>query len=682
MNKKIFFAAILFYVFSHNALLAQQDSLKCNGDLIMLLSDELFAVQPDWLSGDLTYTPLQASPPLEEGKHYNAIAYRKTDNSIYGVDYSSPPYTLLFKINAEGYRQIVDTLFFEMGYYRGITAGGITKDQRYLVLIRNMYTKTGISIGTGGFADPSLPNLMYLVDLESADYAFSTIELTATGPNAGVRIGDIAIDPTTGIGYAHDYFTNRIVTIDPMTGALDNSSFPEITIPSEDQTVGGLMFTPFGQLVGHELDMGTEFLVYLNKDNGTLESKIVKDSIINNHHTDGCSCPYTLALEQRVMPDTVFNCQSFEVSCKIAYWLEAAQEGVVFRDSFPDGFIVEEVIRNPYEGDVMGIGTSSFMIRDFTPLNRGIDSIVLRVAVPEGIEPATYFCQASLSGLDLTELNEKRRTVYSDFPLSGTKEDATPITVLTAQDYQNYREYIICPDSSVLLSAAPISLVDQLGFQWEDGSTAPLLEVDMPGSYQVTITDGCGESIINIEVQNGTIDLDLGPDIEIEAGDSLTLDPDVTSDFSITNYYWSTQDTSEMSCLNCFTPVVNPLGDETAYVFIAENTPGCKASEEIIIRLLRNVYGPSAFSPNLDGINDVFYLHSAYPIRIEAFQVFNRWGGLCFDKSQAFTNSSADGWDGKVKGELAESGTYVWHAVLVYEGGYKYELSGEVTLVR
>ncbi|MBN9384943.1 MAG: gliding motility-associated C-terminal domain-containing protein [Chitinophagaceae bacterium] len=64
---------------------------------------------------------------------------------------------------------------------------------------------------------------------------------------------------------------------------------------------------------------------------------------------------------------------------------------------------------------------------------------------------------------------------------------------------------------------------------------------------------------------------------------------------------------------------------------------------------------PSAFSPNGDGVNDVFRIPPGITLQLKEFSIFNRWGGRVF--------SSRDinkGWDGKIDGRPAQTGTYAF----------------------
>jgi gliding motility-associated-like protein len=86
-----------------------------------------------------------------------------------------------------------------------------------------------------------------------------------------------------------------------------------------------------------------------------------------------------------------------------------------------------------------------------------------------------------------------------------------------------------------------------------------------------------------------------------------------------------------------------------------------------------NIYIPSAFTPNGDGINDNFGVKGE-GIRNYHLFIYNRWGTVIFES----TNPKQQ-WDGKYNGEPAESGTYVYQ--LFATGVSSKGKTGSVTLV-
>lgn len=85
-----------------------------------------------------------------------------------------------------------------------------------------------------------------------------------------------------------------------------------------------------------------------------------------------------------------------------------------------------------------------------------------------------------------------------------------------------------------------------------------------------------------------------------------------------------------------------------------------------------SIYIPSAFSPNGDGINDLFGVKGE---GIKDFQilVYNRWGEVIFESTEARKQ-----WDGKYNGNPVEQGTYVYK---LFAAGIKKPKTGAVTVI-
>jgi gliding motility-associated-like protein len=86
------------------------------------------------------------------------------------------------------------------------------------------------------------------------------------------------------------------------------------------------------------------------------------------------------------------------------------------------------------------------------------------------------------------------------------------------------------------------------------------------------------------------------------------------------------------------------------------------------------VFIPSAFTPNSDGMNDVFKIKGE---NLQDFKllVYDRWGEKIYES----TNSS-EGWDGTYKGNPVQNDTYVYQVTAKNLGDKK--MTGAVTLVR
>ena len=82
---------------------------------------------------------------------------------------------------------------------------------------------------------------------------------------------------------------------------------------------------------------------------------------------------------------------------------------------------------------------------------------------------------------------------------------------------------------------------------------------------------------------------------------------------------------------------------------------GCTASGKVVIGVFTNMAMPGAFTPNGDGINDVFRIPPSLSIPVNNFSIFDRWGNKIFS-----TTDAAAGWDGMYGGEQQPNGAYVW----------------------
>ena len=64
---------------------------------------------------------------------------------------------------------------------------------------------------------------------------------------------------------------------------------------------------------------------------------------------------------------------------------------------------------------------------------------------------------------------------------------------------------------------------------------------------------------------------------------------------------------------------------------------------------------PNSFTPNGDGLNDIFKPKTLAELEEYSMLIFNRWGQLIFE-----SNDINKGWDGKYKGKQVESGVYTY----------------------
>ena len=137
---------------------------------------------------------------------------------------------------------------------------------------------------------------------------------------------------------------------------------------------------------------------------------------------------------------------------------------------------------------------------------------------------------------------------------------------------------------------------------------SPMMEIEglTAGLQTLFVQDdlGCVRPFEVIIPDIPNVEVNLGPDLRIELGDSVTLNA-MTTFFDLT-YSWETTDI--LSCLDCQKPTIKPIGNTSVSVTVFDEESGCSDTDELFIEVVkvRKFYSPNVFSPNNDGINDFF----------------------------------------------------------------------------
>jgi gliding motility-associated-like protein len=120
--------------------------------------------------------------------------------------------------------------------------------------------------------------------------------------------------------------------------------------------------------------------------------------------------------------------------------------------------------------------------------------------------------------------------------------------------------------------------------------------------------------------------------------------------------------------------------DSIRYYLVVKDENGCSDEAQVSVRIFKTnpqIFVPTAFTPNGDGINDVFKPIPVGITTFEYFRVYNRWGQLVFS-----TSRSGAGWDGRIGGKDQGTGTFVWLVKGTDFTGKLVFAKGTVTLIR
>lgn len=228
-------------------------------------------------------------------------------------------------------------------------------------------------------------------------------------------------------------------------------------------------------------------------------------------------------------------------------------------------------------------------------------------------------------------------------------------------------------DDSTICSLTPRALHAGVGFVsylWNSNESTESILINAMGTYWVSVTDanGCKNSdtlVINREfISPG--DLFVKSDSSICKFESMLLSP--LGSYNL--YNWSTGESL---------PGITIFNEGDYWLQVVDSN-GCKGADSFHLfthDCSFGLYFPSAFTPNLDGVNDLYHpkvygVLSKYQLRI-----YNRYGLLLFKSNQI-----ANGWDGTFKGVKQPIGTYIWQCDYQLSGKILQFATGSLVLIR
>lgn len=201
------------------------------------------------------------------------------------------------------------------------------------------------------------------------------------------------------------------------------------------------------------------------------------------------------------------------------------------------------------------------------------------------------------------------------------------------------------------------------------------------GIYDVVVQDasGCEATWANISIdQPFQIVVDAGLDRIIDLGDSTQLQALVNSAF-IERYLWTPD--YNLSCDTCKITWARPFGT-TEYTVLVTDASGCTASDSVIVavNLVRPLFLPNAFTPNLDGLNDSFHAYGGQAVRtVRLFDIYDRWGELVWRGKDLPLET---GWDGTFNDKPMNPNVFIYYLEVEFLDGYIERYKGDVQLIR
>ncbi len=263
--------------------------------------------------------------------------------------------------------------------------------------------------------------------------------------------------------------------------------------------------------------------------------------------------------------------------------------------------------------------------------------------------------------------------------------DSITINVLRKPVVFAGNDTTICYKTNAILNGVVTNLSGSVNYSWTppdslDTPNAPVsfVRMDTTRQFTLTVTDnyGCNFSV------SDSVWIYMEPLVSAFAGNDTNAMANKPHQLYATgggpggSYTWSPAGPLDDPFIQ------NPkaiLSNDTYFTVYITDAAGCTGEDGLFIKVYDGpeYYIPNVFTPNGDGLNDIFRPIPAGMTTPEYFRVFNRNGQLVFQ-----TNKWMEGWDGKYKGKDATQGTYVWMIRGKDVNGRVVELQGTVILLR
>jgi gliding motility-associated-like protein len=243
-------------------------------------------------------------------------------------------------------------------------------------------------------------------------------------------------------------------------------------------------------------------------------------------------------------------------------------------------------------------------------------------------------------------------------------------------------------DTDTLCAGTPIKITSPLtgisNWNWNFGNGTgnnipPFAHVfSNPGNYNVVLivktAAGCGSAPVAQAIA-------ISPNPMVNAGLDQFINPGASIILSATatpagayNYLWTPA--TGLSADNILTPTASPAATTTYKLRVTDNASVCFGEDEVVVNVITGLYIPTVFTPNRDGLNDVWEIPGLVLYPDAVVSVFNRFGQKIYETKNYHNRP----WMGTFNGTSQPVGTYVYLVRL--NDAKKQVLKGVVTIIR
>ena len=236
-------------------------------------------------------------------------------------------------------------------------------------------------------------------------------------------------------------------------------------------------------------------------------------------------------------------------------------------------------------------------------------------------------------------------------------------------------------------AAAAVSVTGGLPdytYQWDNGATTATIEALSAGNYYLTVSDLNNCFSFDTVFINEPLVPTLFPSIAFDtifAGTSVATSTgnDQSQVGVVYSWFYQGPDTAFFEPSNQANSMFYPSSSGTYNLQInALSLDSCVAFGQLVLEVIdfATPTVPDAFSPNDDGINDVFQAIDLDPQYLISLKIFNRWSNLIYE------DDGLGYWDGNYQGILQAADVYIYVLVWQFPGQKVKVRKGSLTLMR
>lgn len=188
------------------------------------------------------------------------------------------------------------------------------------------------------------------------------------------------------------------------------------------------------------------------------------------------------------------------------------------------------------------------------------------------------------------------------------------------------------------------------------------------------------DATINDQGNPTSCDFDIivtGPGVSVSAGPDQTIVPGqsiMLEGSGAVTYSWNPTNTLDLP--SSATPNASPT--ETTTYTLTGSRDGCTSTDNVTVFIVEPITAPNAFTPNGDGINDVWEINGINRFPNVIVEVYSRWGQRVYSSVGYITP-----WNGTNNGKYLPEGTYYWVIQLNDESlSEEQPITGYVAIVR